>query len=272
MVAGVLKRMIYVPPFGPLADPILLADLAAEAEAVGWDGMFLWDHVLRLRDESVDVLDPWVCLSAIATATSTLRLGPLVTPLTRRRPIKLAREIVTLDLLSRGRLTFGIGLGVDTGGELTRFGDEADPKVRADRLDESLLLLDDWLSRGHADRQGTHFSADDVVFGPRPVQQPRPPFWFAVRGMAMRPARRAAAYEGIFPIEMSLDRLKKLLAVIGDLRGSLDGYDVVVSDHPTLGTPGSDADLEAAGVTWVAHRISPNTTAAEVRAVINRRP
>ncbi len=265
-----LRHLLFVPPFGPLADPRLLADLAAEAETHGWDGFFLFDHVLRPRDETTDVLDPWVVLSAIATTTTRIRIGPLVTPATRRRPIKLAREIVTLDLLSQGRLTVGFGLGVDTDGELTRLGELTDAAVRGQRLDESVSLIDSWLTRGHANHRGAHFVAVDVTFGPCPAQDPRPPFWFAVRGEHTRPARRAARYEGVFPIEVDLDQLKRLLDVVGNERGTLDDYDVVVSNHPSNGTPGSEEQLLAAGVTWLAHRVAPNSTPNQVRAEITK--
>lgn len=90
-MAAELKNLLYLPPFGPLCDPRLLADLAAEAEEAGWEGVFLWDHILRRREEVIDISDPWVCLSAMAMTTTRIRIGPLVTPLTRRRPIKLAR-------------------------------------------------------------------------------------------------------------------------------------------------------------------------------------
>jgi alkanesulfonate monooxygenase SsuD/methylene tetrahydromethanopterin reductase-like flavin-dependent oxidoreductase (luciferase family) len=264
---------LYLPPFGDLFDPRLLADLAAEAEDAGWDGIFLWDHVLRRREEVVDIADPWIALSAIALSTERLRLGPLVTPITRRHPIKLAREIVTLDHLSRGRLTMGFGLGVDTGGELSRFGDEADPRIRGERLDEGLDLIDRWLTDGHADSIGVHFRSDDVLFGPRPAQSPRPPFWFAVRGTAARPARRAARYDGICPIEMELDRIKQLLEIVAEARGSLDGFDVVVSDAgggAGIGPAASDDEMEAAGATWITRRVPVGATAADVRAVITR--
>jgi alkanesulfonate monooxygenase SsuD/methylene tetrahydromethanopterin reductase-like flavin-dependent oxidoreductase (luciferase family) len=299
-----LKHLLYLPPFGDLSDPRLIADLAAEAEAAGWDGVFLWDHVLRKREQVVDVADPWICLAAIAMATSTVRLGPLVTPPTRRRPIKLAREICTLDHLSRGRLTMGFGLGVDSGGELSKFGEETDPRIRADRMDEALTLLHGWLVDGHVDFHGEHFTSDDVLFGPRPVQSPRPPFWFAVRGQvaseaspkgqhhqavrgraaseaspksehhqavrgtSVRPARRAARYEGIFPIEMDLDSVKRLLELIVTERGSLDGFDVVLSNNAESGTPATNEEAFAAGATWIAHHFQPHNTAAEIRAHI----
>ena len=113
------KRGIFVAPFDELADPRLLMELSSRAEELGWDGLFLWDHI-RYRAPTRDVLDRWVALSAIATATERIRIGPMVTPIARRRPHKLARETVTLDHLSRGRLTLGVGLGGDEVASLGR--------------------------------------------------------------------------------------------------------------------------------------------------------
>jgi alkanesulfonate monooxygenase SsuD/methylene tetrahydromethanopterin reductase-like flavin-dependent oxidoreductase (luciferase family) len=265
-----LRQLIYLPPFGPLADPRLLADLAAEAEAAGIDGVFLWDHVLRRREEVVDVCDPWVCLAAMAMTTSHIRIGPLVTPITRRRPIKLAREIVTLDLLSAGRLTMGFGLGVDTGGELSRFNEIVDPKQRGDRLDEGLAIVEQLLCAGRSDFRGEHFHTDDVLFGPRSAQQPRPPFWFAVRGVAMRPVRRAARYEGIIPIEMEMDGLARVLDAIRAQRGHLDDFEVIVSDTPGIGPHATDDEMEAAGATWITRRVPVGADALAVRELIRR--
>jgi len=119
---------IFIPPFGPCADVATLATLASEAEEAGWDGFFLWDDVTI--NIPLPVADPWVALSAIALRTRTLRLGALVTPLPRRRPWKVARETVTLDHLSQGRLIVGVGLGGDPA-EFDDLGEEADLKVRA---------------------------------------------------------------------------------------------------------------------------------------------
>ena len=125
-----VKRGIYVAPFEGLADPLVLAELARSAEDHGWDGFFVWDHV-AYRAPTRAVADPWVALSACATATERLLLGPMVTPLSRRRVQKLARETVTLDQLSRGRLVLGVGLGSDRNGELEPFGEVVDPRARA---------------------------------------------------------------------------------------------------------------------------------------------
>ncbi len=137
-----VKHALYLPPFAELADPRVLRDLAAAAEESGWEGFFLWDHVLRPPDEVHEIADVWVSLAAVAAATTTLRLGPMVTPLVRRRVQKVAREVVTLDLLSSGRLTVGLGLGVDSGGELSKFGELTDERARGDLLDEGAGLLD----------------------------------------------------------------------------------------------------------------------------------
>src|ERR671920_2046415 len=112
-----MRSGLFVPLFDELADPAVVARLSAEAEEAGWHGIFVWDN-LRYVEPVVDVADPWITLAAMATATQRIRLGPMVTPLARRRPVKVARETATLDLLSGGRLTLGVGLGSD------RFGNE----------------------------------------------------------------------------------------------------------------------------------------------------
>jgi alkanesulfonate monooxygenase SsuD/methylene tetrahydromethanopterin reductase-like flavin-dependent oxidoreductase (luciferase family) len=130
-----VKRAIDVAPFGEFADPRILAGLAAAAEEQGWDGFFVWDHIVY-REPVRAVADPWVALAAVACATSSLRIGPMITPLSRRRVHKLARETVTLDVLSSGRLTLGVGLGSARNGELEPFGEIAGPRERARLLDQ----------------------------------------------------------------------------------------------------------------------------------------
>ena len=144
-----------------MADPKVLVDLAVEAEAVGWDGVFLWDHVQWRRDVGNDIHDPWVLLGAIAVQTSTVALGPLVTPVARRRPQKLAKEVITLDHLSGGRAVLGVGLGAPAEDEFANFGDAADDRVRAARLDEGLAVLDALLrADGPLVHHGEHFDID----------------------------------------------------------------------------------------------------------------
>ena len=132
-----MKYAIDVPPFEELSDPRLVAEFAAAAEQRGWDGFFVWDHIVY-REPVRAVADPWVTMAAIASATSRVRIGPMITPLSRRRVHKLARETATLDLLSSGRLTLGVGLGSARNGELEPFGEVADPRERARLLDRGL--------------------------------------------------------------------------------------------------------------------------------------
>src|SRR6478752_1014577 len=185
-IASMSKRGIFVAPFEGLADATALAELAKRAEAAGWDGFFLWDHV-AYRAPVTALADPWVCMAAIAMQTERIVTGPLVTPLARRRIHKLARETVTLDRLSGGRLIFGAGLGGDNSGEFSRFGEEPDAKARAKLLDDGLAQLE------------LYWSGE---FEPRPVQQPRIPVWLAARWPNRKPVRRALEWDGLFPIDL----------------------------------------------------------------------
>jgi alkanesulfonate monooxygenase SsuD/methylene tetrahydromethanopterin reductase-like flavin-dependent oxidoreductase (luciferase family) len=245
---------IFLAPFDELADPRRLADVAARAEEHGWDGVFLWDHVAY--DAPVRaVADPWVAMSAMACATERVLLGPLVTPLARRRIQKLARETVTLDHLSGGRLVFGAGLGGDRGGELSRFGEEVDPRARAHLLDEGLARLEAYWG-GELE--------------PRPVQRPRIPVWLAARWPNRRPVRRAARWDGLFPIDLpGPDALAALAGEVREERGEDAGpFDIVVTDPP-----GTDpAPWIAAGATWCLTGFGSQPRGAEVDAVIGAGP
>lgn len=134
-----MRHALYLPPFGELAEPSALVEVAQAAH--GWDGVFLWDHVLRPLAEPAEIAAAWIALAAMAAGTDRVVVGPMVTPPAWRRPQKLAREIVTLDRLSGGRLVVGVGLGVDAGRELTAFGELVDAKARGDLLDEATELL-----------------------------------------------------------------------------------------------------------------------------------
>jgi alkanesulfonate monooxygenase SsuD/methylene tetrahydromethanopterin reductase-like flavin-dependent oxidoreductase (luciferase family) len=249
------KRGIFVAPFDELVDPRTVAELAAQAEDRGWDGFFLWDHI-RYRPPTEAVADPWIALSAIALATERLRIGPLVTPLARRRMQKLARETTTLDLLSRGRLTLGVGLGGDRNGEFEPFGDPGDPRERARRLDEGLEELNGYWT---------------AEFKPPPVQQPRIPIWVAGRWPNRRPLRRAAQWDGFFPIDLTgPGDLAVFAEELRELRqGNDNPFDLIVEIAP-------DEDPEPwedAGATWVLTGSSDQSPKlAEVRAVIEAGP
>jgi alkanesulfonate monooxygenase SsuD/methylene tetrahydromethanopterin reductase-like flavin-dependent oxidoreductase (luciferase family) len=204
-MTGRVPRMrsgLFLPLFDQLADPALVARLAGEAEEVGWHGVFVWDHV-RWREPVVEVADPWITLAAIATSTQSVRLGPMVTPLARRRPVKVARETATLDRLSGGRLTLGVGLGSDEfGSEYWMTGEEVDDRRRARMLDESLEILTAAWSGEPVHHRGEHYTVNGMRFLPRPVQRPGVPVWVAGFYGKPRPLRRAARHQGFFPVNL----------------------------------------------------------------------
>ncbi|MCU1368405.1 MAG: uncharacterized protein JWL72_866 [Ilumatobacteraceae bacterium] len=259
-----MHHALSLPPFGALSDPHVVAEIAVAAEETGWDAVFVWDHLLRPVEQATLIADPWVTLTAIAMRTSRVKIGPMVTPIARRRPLKLAREIATLDMASRGRLILGLGLGVDSGGELTRTAEELDPKVRGSMLEEGVRLLDHMLRGEHVEHHGTHFMVDGITLAPTGMQTPRVPFWLATRGDNLAPVRRAARYEGLCPTVISPDRLGELVEFVGKERGSLDGYDFAVMttpDHPIEA-------YEAKGATWAIHEMKPHHTVDEIMQVI----
>ena len=249
------RHGIFLAPFDELSEPAAVAELAVRAEQAGWDGFFVWDHV-EYRDPVRAVADPWITLAAVAVATERVTIGPLVTPLARRRPHQLARETVTLDRLSGGRLILGAGLGSPNTAEFDpeRFGEEGDPKARAKLLDDGL------------DRLAAYW---DGEFEPRPVQQPRIPVWIASRWPSRRPLRRAARWDGLFPIEMpGPDALAELVAEVEGLRNVFAPFDVVVTNP--AGT--ESAPWVEAGATWCLTGFGPQPGRAEVERAIDAGP
>jgi alkanesulfonate monooxygenase SsuD/methylene tetrahydromethanopterin reductase-like flavin-dependent oxidoreductase (luciferase family) len=255
-VALTVRRFgLSLPIFGELADPRVAADVAASAEARGWDGVFVWDH-LFYSPPVRDVADPWITLAAIAVATERVRLGPMVTPLARRRPAKVAKETATLDVLSGGRLVFGAGLGSERHGEFAAFGEDDDPRVRASLLDDALAFLD-------AAWAGEPVGAGGVTLLPPPVQRPRPPVWVAGRWPNRAPVRRAARWDGFFPVDVPSP------GALAEYVGGVTVDDVVVD-----GDAGADPDpWFAAGATWWLTTFSPfDVTLAGVRAAVDAGP
>jgi alkanesulfonate monooxygenase SsuD/methylene tetrahydromethanopterin reductase-like flavin-dependent oxidoreductase (luciferase family) len=191
-----MRYSINVPNFGEFADPQVFAGVARLAEDAGWDGLFVWDHLIGERHRITEFADPWILLTAAALATRRIRLGTQVTPVPRRRPRKLAREVITLDRLSRGRMILGVGLGAPIGDEYGRFGEPTDPKVLAELLDEGLDALTLLWSGEPVTYHGKHLIIDDVVMRPTPVQRPRVPIWVGGHWPNKAPARRAARWDG----------------------------------------------------------------------------
>jgi alkanesulfonate monooxygenase SsuD/methylene tetrahydromethanopterin reductase-like flavin-dependent oxidoreductase (luciferase family) len=233
-----VRQGIFVPPFDEMADLDRLVKLAQCAERSDWDGLFLWDHLLY-SEPVVDILDPYICLAAMAAATSSIQLGPMVTPLVRRRPAVLARQVVTLDKLSHGRLILGLGIGDDGGkGELSSFGEIVDAPTRGRALNEGLEVLTGLLSGEPVRFHGEHYKALDVVFRPVAERPGGVPIWMAARWPNPAPIRRAAKYQGVVVIQMSdpsdLATLREMLQQAG---ADLNNFDIVINgqigDDPT---------------------------------------
>lgn len=140
-----------------------------------------------------------VLLGAIAARTSRVRLGTLVTPVPRRRPWKVAKEVTTLDHLSGGRAVLGVGLGFPPDIEYGAFGEPTDVRVHGAKLDEALPIIDRLLRGDPVDHDGEHYQVH-AHLNPPAVQRPRPPIWVAATLPHRRPLARARRWDGIFPI------------------------------------------------------------------------
>ena len=259
-----MRFSVNIPNFGDFADPRTVAKLAAAAEEAGWDGLFVWDHVLH-RYHPKPFGDPWMLLTAAALATSRIRLGTLVTPPARRRPHQLARQVATLDNLSGGRVVFAAGLGGPIEDEYGSFGETTDPAVLAERMDESLGLLCRYWSGEPVTHEGTHFRADDVTLLPGTVQRPRPPVWIAGFWPNRPPMRRAARWDGAVPLFASAkhghpppaEEVRELVAYVRGQRAGdqadAEPFEIVLGGV----SPAEDArardllgPLADAGATW----------------------
>jgi alkanesulfonate monooxygenase SsuD/methylene tetrahydromethanopterin reductase-like flavin-dependent oxidoreductase (luciferase family) len=261
-----VRYAVGLPNVGDYGDPRLLVRLAVAAEEAGWDGVFVWDHVLY-HDQGWPLADPTVTVSAIAQATSRVRLGVLMTALPRRRVAKVARETATLDVLSGGRLVFGAGLG-SSPVEYTAFGEDGDLRARAARLDESLDALAALWTGREVTRDGGHVTLRGVTMRPTPVQRPRIPVWCAGRWPARTPFRRAAWWDGVMPTHADFGRggtmppeeLARVVAHVARCRreagrsggADLTGYDVAL-EGATEPSPAGRARVQRyaeVGLTW----------------------
>lgn len=262
MTTGVrVQYGIYLPTFGEYCNPRTLANLAADAESAGWDGFFIWDHMLGERSATLAVGDPWIALAAIAMRTEFIRLGPLVTPLPRRRPWKVARETVALDHLSGGRLILGVGLGYPPDADFAMFGEETDDSVRAEKLDEGLEILTGlWSGRPYSHR-GAQYQIQETVFLPPPVQVPRIPIWVGGVWPHRRPFRRAARWDGVVPMRVGLgldmmppDDLRDIVTYVQRHRATPAPFDVALLGYTAGDDRARGAEIVApyvdAGLTW----------------------
>jgi alkanesulfonate monooxygenase SsuD/methylene tetrahydromethanopterin reductase-like flavin-dependent oxidoreductase (luciferase family) len=276
-----MKYAFDIPQSGAFADPRLLAQLAHEAEDAGWDAFFLWDRIQIGRQDAV--ADPWIALAAMAVSTSRILLGPMVTPLYRRHPWKLARETVTLDQLTDGRVVLGVGLGDDFFGEIRTLGGPTDARTRAAMLDEGLAVLLGLWSAQKFSFAGKHYTIRDAQFLPAPVQKPRIPIWVAGTWPRKPPFRRAARFEGVVPIsgdietELMPSQVRELAAFIKSVRTSDAPFEVVQSGCTTGENAEQDraiiAPYEEAGATWwFESRVPWRTSVEQLRQRIRLGP
>lgn len=239
----------------PYATAQEFLELAVEIEEAGWDAAFGW--------ETVYGIDPWVLLGGMAARTNRIRLGTLLTPLSRRRPWKLASELVTLDLVSDGRATLCSGLGaVDTG--FADVGEQTDRRTRAELVDEGLALLEQFWSGKPFEHHGKHY---DVTWSAPmgavvPVQQPRIPIWNVTLMGAPASMRRAARWDGILPNIRTPenewrtpgpDDLPALRAELERYGADLTTFDIAIEGTTPLGDRAAldnVAALAANGATW----------------------
>ena len=256
---------------GSYADPRVTVELARAAEASGWEGLFVWDHLAFVWGPPA--ADPWVTLTAVAAATSSIRIGTAVTPVARRRPQILAHQVATLDVLSGGRVVFGAGLG-GSESEFGRFGEPVDARVRAAMLDEGLDLLRRLWAGEEVRHRGAHYVVDGVTLAPTPVQK-RVPIWIG----GNRPAslRRAARWDGWLAdsadptgMTVSPDDVRVGLETIRAARTAAEPFEVGVLGRSDRSEPVS---YEEAGATWWVENVHDRRGSLdEMRALIEAGP
>jgi alkanesulfonate monooxygenase SsuD/methylene tetrahydromethanopterin reductase-like flavin-dependent oxidoreductase (luciferase family) len=252
---------LHLPNFGPYGDVRTLAALARDAQEAGWDGVFLWDHVLFCDLDRNPHADPWVALTAMAAVTDRVLLGPLATPLSRRRPWQVARQAVSLQDYSGGRLVLGVGLGAPVEWDFRFFGEETDDRVRAERLDEGLAILRGLWSGEEFSFNGRHHRLAPMTFLPRPS---RPiPIWVAGSWPRRRPFVRAARFDGVMPMATGATTpatVREMARFVAAHRPQgAPPFDVVVSGESAATPESYAADVAPyEGVaTWWLEGISP---------------
>ena len=255
MTGNRMKHGLFLPPFDGLADVERMADLAVLAEEAGWDGFFVWDH-LRYSAPVRDILDPYICLAVMAARTSRMTLGPMVTPLIRRRPQVVARQAVALDRLSKGRLVMGFGVGDDyPGGELACFGELTEGAERGRALNEGIAIFRGLVSGAQVNIAGEFLKAQDVTFQPAAYRAGGIPVWTACRWPNSIPLRRAAKQQGVMVIHLTEpEQVAVLKTKLVEAGTDLDNFDVVVwgqrDEKMIYREDERYAEWARAGVTW----------------------
>jgi len=249
----------------PNGDARTITELAHETEAAGWDGVFIPDciYIDTASDPVMPAFDPWVVLAAMAMRTERVRLGTMLTPVSRRRPWKLAREVATLDQLSNGRVILPVGLGALDDAGFTKVGEAIDRKQRAQLLDEGLAILVGLWSGNPFSYSGEHYHIQEMIFLPPPIQTPRIPIWVVGAWPRMKSMRRVLNWDGLLPnklnddgsfAEITPEDIRAMKAYIDKHRTATTPFDIIWEGR----TPGENREQAAAivrpwadaGATW----------------------
>lgn len=275
-----MKFGIYAPNFGDtFGNPKRITELAVEAEKAGWDGFFLWDHIIYPDEGSPDLVDPFITLTSVAENTEKIKIGTTVTPLPRRRPWKLARETVTLDIISEGRLILGVGLGNRR--ELGLMNEETNPRKMAEMANEQLEILCGLWSGEEFSYEGKYYKLDKAKFLPRPVQNPRIKIWGAGTWPKKGPFKRAAGLDGVVPLSVDYttpltpDDFRNMIEYMKK-QGLNEPYDIVeISFDATKGSEKkrSIREFRDVGVNWWLELVSDwNGSFEKIKDIITQGP
>jgi alkanesulfonate monooxygenase SsuD/methylene tetrahydromethanopterin reductase-like flavin-dependent oxidoreductase (luciferase family) len=206
--------------------------------------------------------DPWLVMTAQALATQRVRLGTFVAPLARRRPWKVAREALTLDHLSGGRLILPVGLGAVEDGGFSKVGEPLSKRVRAELLDESLAILTGLWSGRPFSFEGKHYHLQEMTFVPTPVQRPRIPIWVVGGWRSEKSMARALRYDGVIPQILGAaygdnaapEHIRAIADYVNTHRESATPFDILAQGrtHPPARRKAGDlvAAYQRAGATW----------------------
>jgi alkanesulfonate monooxygenase SsuD/methylene tetrahydromethanopterin reductase-like flavin-dependent oxidoreductase (luciferase family) len=267
-----IKRGIIV----TTGDPRTTAELAALAEEHGWDGVFTWDAIAI---GTMEAYDPWVVMAAMAMRTERVRLGAIVTPPSRRRPWKLAREAMTLDVLSNGRLILPVGLGALDDAAFGNVGEPTDARTRAELLDESLAILDGLWSGEPFAFEGRHYRFGEMTFRPVPVQRPRIPIWVVGAWPHERSMRRTLRWDGVYAQTDGVAGVREVVewaerewpAATRDRPWDVVAEGRTAFDDPA-GAAATVAEYASAGATWWIESNWENGTVDTIRRRIEAGP
>ncbi|MFC0007586.1 LLM class flavin-dependent oxidoreductase [Micromonospora siamensis] len=262
----------------------LLTELGERAERAGWDGVFFEDYLVYYEGVDPPTFDPWLLLATIAARTSRIRLGTTVTGLPRRRPAKLAREVLTLDHLSAGRATVAVGLGDPNDPGWAPCGEATEVKTRAAMLDEGLDVLLGLLAGERLHHRGAHYRADGVALRPVAVQPHRVPVWVGGSTQAKAVLRRAARADGIVPYkltdtadwtDLTPDEVHDLVTALPATRADGERFDVAIGGRRRRPDERAEraylGQIEQAGATWWLEFVKSGDPDA-MRAAVERGP